>query len=385
MSGRTTLRALFWLTAASVPLFLIAEEKVDLAVINRIKSEAFENSKVMDHLFYLTDVHGPRLTGSPAFQGAADWAVMRLTDYGLTAKEEKWGPFGRGWASKHFEAHMIEPQYQPLIGIPLAWTGSTEGTVTAEPILAVIESEADFEKFKGKLKGKVVMSMGLKPLGVEIVASARRYTDAELAEVETAPDPSRNLRDPNGPDSPQGIRQRREKVQAFHDKLAKFLKDEGALVVLSYGIRGDGGTVFATSGGSEDPKRPIPIASVALTPEHYNRIFRLIQNKIPVKLQFNIQNEIYEGNNDSLNVTAEIPGGRKKDEIVMLGAHLDSWHGGTGATDNAAGCAVVMEAARILKALDLKMDRTVRLALWGGEGRRTVRVESLRKTTLRRP
>jgi carboxypeptidase Q len=118
------------LAAVGVPLLVLAEENVDLAMINRIKSEAFENSKVMDHLFYLTDVHGPRLTGSPNFQAAADWAVKRLTEYGLVAKEEKWGPFGRGWASKHFEAHMIEPQYQPLIGVPLAWTGSTEGTVT---------------------------------------------------------------------------------------------------------------------------------------------------------------------------------------------------------------------------------------------------------------
>jgi carboxypeptidase Q len=355
------------LAAVGVPLLVLAEENVDLTVINRIKSEAFENSKVMDHLFYLTDVHGPRLTGSPNFQAAADWAVKRLTEYGLTAKEEKWGPFGRGWASKHFEAHMIEPQYQPLIGIPLAWTGSTEGTVTGEPTLAVIEAEADFEKYKGKLNGKIVMMMKPKALGVETAAPGRRYTDTELAEVEAAPDPARNQRGPNGPETPEEARQRRDKQRAFRDKLAKFLQEEGALVALSYGYRGDGGTVFATAGGSEDPKRPIPIASVALTPEHYNRIARLMDHKIPVKLQFNIQNEIIEGNNDSLNVTAEIPGGRKKDEIVMLGAHLDSWHGGTGATDNAAGSAVVMEAARILKGLDFKMDRTVRLALWGGE------------------
>src|SRR5581483_11626608 len=123
----------------------------------------------------------------------------------------------------------------------------------------------------------------------------------------------------------------------------------------------------ATSGGPYDPKKPIPIPSVAVTPEHYNHIVRLVQHKIPVKLQFNIENQFFEGNNDSVNVIAEMPGTRKKDEVVMLGAHLDSWHGGTGATDNAAGSAVVMEAVRILKSLDLKMDRTVRLALWGGE------------------
>ena len=367
LATRKTLRAIVWVSAVSIPLLLLAEETVDLTVVNRIKSEAFENSKVMDHLFYLTDVHGPRLAGSPNFQAAADWTVKRLTEYGLTTKEEKWGPFGRGWASKHFEAHMIDPQYQPLIGVPLAWTAGTNGTVTGEPILAVLETDADLEKYKGKLSGKIVLTQKPKPLGIETTAPGRRYTDAELAEVEMAPDPARNLRGPGGPESPEEARQRRDKERAFRDKVAKFLKEEGALVALSYGYRGDGGTIFAMAGGSEDPKRPIPIASVALTPEHYNRIARLIDHKIPVKLQFNIQNEIYEGNNDSINVTAEIPGGRKKDEIVMLGAHLDSWHGGTGATDNAAGSAVVMEAARILKSLDLKMDRTVRLALWGGE------------------
>src|ERR1700680_1845343 len=130
MPGRKSLRAVLCLAAVGVPLLVLAEENVDLTVINRIKSEAFENSKVMDHLFYLTDVHGPRLTGSPHLPTPADLAVKRLTEYGLVAKEEKWGPFGRGWASKHFEAHMIEPQYQPLIGIPLAWTAGTGGTVT---------------------------------------------------------------------------------------------------------------------------------------------------------------------------------------------------------------------------------------------------------------
>ena len=135
MSRRTLTRALLSLALAGVPLWLLAAgEKLDLSVIHRIKSEAFENSKVMDHMFYLTDVHGPRLTGSPAYKGAADWVVERMTEYGVAAKEEKWGPFGRGWASKHFEAHMIDPQYQPLIGVPQAWTGSTDGTVTGEPI-----------------------------------------------------------------------------------------------------------------------------------------------------------------------------------------------------------------------------------------------------------
>src|SRR5947209_11667271 len=148
------------LAAILIPLLVWAGETVDLSSVNQIKTEAFENSKVMDHLFYLTDVNGPRLTGSPGFKGAADWVVSRLKEYGVSnAKEEKWGPFGRGWACKHYEGHMIEPQYSPLIGFPLAWTAGTEGVITGEPIMAIIQKPEDFEKYKGKLRGKIIMSM----------------------------------------------------------------------------------------------------------------------------------------------------------------------------------------------------------------------------------
>src|SRR5580700_2874242 len=370
-----TLRLILCLAAASIPLLVLAGEKVDLLVINRIKAEAFENSKVMDHMFYLTDVNGPRLTGSPAYKGAADWVVKRMTEYGLTAKEEKWGPFGRGWATKHFEAHLIEPQYQPLIGVPLAWTAGTDGTVTGEPIMVKITVDADFDKYKGKLKGKVVMTAPAKQLAMQTTASGHRLSDAELADESMAPEPGRSgfgFRPPGSADSqppatPEEMRQRREERRKFQDKLAQFWKDEGVLVLLSFGYNGDGGTVFASSGGPYDMKKPIAVTSVALTPEHYNRIARLMEHNIPVKLQFNIQNQVFEDQTDSVNVIAEIPGNSKKDEIVMLGAHLDSWHGGTGATDNAAGSAVVMEAVRILKSLNLNMDRTVRMALWSGE------------------
>jgi len=368
------IRTLIGVTIAA-PLLLLAAEKVDLLVINQIKSEAFEHSKVMDHMFYLTDVNGPRLTGSPNYKAAADWAVKRLTEYGLVAKEEKWGPFGRGWANKHFEANMIEPQYQPMIGVPLAWTAGTDGTVTGEPMMVTIHTEADFEKYKGKLKGKIVMMAPPKQVEMQTKATGHRLTDEELADEAKAPEPGRSpfgFRPPSPdgqppPATPEEARQRREERRKFQEKLAAFLKDEGVLVLLSFGYNGDGGTVFASSGGSYDPKKPIAVTSVAVTPEHYNRIARLMEHKIPVKLEFNIQNQFYDETTDSVNVIAEIPGHAKKDEIVMLGAHLDSWHGGTGATDNAAGSAVVMEAVRILKSLNLDMDRTVRMALWGGE------------------
>jgi carboxypeptidase Q len=376
MPKPNTTRTILCLAVASIPLLLLAGEKVDLLVINRIKTEAFENSKVMDHMFYLTDVNGPRLTGSPAYKAAADWVVKRMTEYGLSAKEEKWGPFGRGWTTKHFEAHLIEPQYQPLIGVPLAWTAGTDGTVTGEPIMVSIKVETDFEKYKGKLKGKVVMSAPAKQLAMQTTASGHRMTDAELAEEAIAPEPGRppfGFRPPGSADgqlppaTPEEARQRREERRKFQEKLAQFMKDEGALVLLSFGYNGEGGTVFASSGGPYEVKKPIAVTSVALTPEHYNRIARLMEHNIPVKLQFNVQNQFFEDQTDSVNVIAEIPGNSKKDEIVMLGAHLDSWHGGTGATDNAAGSAVVIEAARILKSLNLNMDRTVRMALWSGE------------------
>jgi hypothetical protein len=359
-----------------VPILLLAEEKVDLSIVNRIKSEAFENSKVMDTMFYLTDVHGPRLAGSPGYKEAGDWVVSRLNEYGLTnTREEKWGPFGKGWACKHYEAHMIAPQYSPLIGFPLAWTSGTEGTVSGEPIMVTIQTEKDLEKYKGKLKGKIVMTQPLHEVAFQTNALGRRYTDAELASESLAPEPGARpfgggrpqAGAPQIPTDPEARRKMMEERRKFQDTLAQFYKDEGALVILSAGYTGDGGTVFAASGGSYDPKKPTAIASVAVTPEHYNRIVRLIQHKIPVKLEFNIKNEFYTDNMDSFNVTAEIPGGSKKDEVVMIGAHLDSWQGGTGATDNAAGSAVMMEAMRILKAMDVKMDRTVRIGLWGGE------------------
>lgn len=385
MSSRKSL--CFLACAAAVPLLLLAQDKVDLSIVNRIKAEAFENSKVMDHMFYLTDVHGPRLTGSPGYKEAGDWVVSRLTEYGLAnVKEEKWGPFGRGWTCRHFEGHMLEPQYSSLIGFPLAWSAGTEGAVSGEAVQVSIENEKDFEKYQGKLKGKIVLSQPLKEVAFQTNPLGRRYTDAELASEILAPEPGHNAFGPRPPQAgsaaiPADPEERRKMMEArakFQDKVAQFYKDEGALVILSYGYNGDGGTVFASSArNAQDPKKPISLPSVALTPEHYNRMVRLINHKIPVKLEFNIRNEFFNDNQDSFNVVGEIPGNGKRDEVVMLGAHLDSWHGGTGATDNAAGSSVAMEAIRILKTLDLKdgPDRAGRPV--GRRRRRTPRVESI--------
>jgi hypothetical protein len=352
--------------AIAIPL-LLAQEKVDLSVVNRIKSEAFTNSKVMDTMFYLTDVHGPRLTNSPNYKAAGDWAVKRLEEYGLVnVHEEKWGPFGRGWANKYFEAHMEEPQFSSLFGVPLAWTSGTNGSVSGEPMLVSIRTEADFDKYKGKLKGKIIMTTEPRELPLPTKAEAHRYTDADLAEESEAPELGRPSRGP-GQRAGQPPMSREERMR-LQDKIAQFYREEGVLLILSAGPQGEGGTIFASSGGTYDPKKPVAVPAVALMPEHYNRIARLLAHKISVKLEFNIQNEVYNDNPDCFNILGEIPGtGPHKDEVVMLGAHFDSWHGGTGATDNGAGSAVMIEAARVLKAANLPMDRTVRIGLWGGE------------------
>jgi carboxypeptidase Q len=357
-----------------------AQERVDLGAIHKIREEALQNSKVMDHVFQLTDVYGPRLTNSPGFFAAADWVVKQLKEWGIEARQEKWGPFGRGWTYTHFSANLIAPQYAPLIGFPLAYSPGTNGTVIGEAMVANIAADSDFDRYRGKLKGKIVFMGVGRELPMITTSQGQRYTDDELVRISLAaeaggrggaPGTAALAADGNGgrggrggrggPGGPNG-------PQQFQNRLNQFLTDEGVAVVVRLGGgQSSGGTVFGQAAGSRDPKDAVPPPTVALTPEHYNRVLRLLDAKIPVKLEFEIQAKFLDDRNDSVNVIGEIPGGRKRDEVVMIGAHLDSWHGATGATDNAAGCAVMIEALRILKTLNLPMDRTVRMALWSGE------------------
>jgi len=361
-SGEFNLRQFAVILLVFTTLAAAAEETTDLSIVNRIKAEAFQNSQVMDHLFYLADVYGPRLTNSPGHRAAAEWVMKRLREYGLhNVKAEKWGPFGQSWKLTRFSGHMLAPQYQPLIGMPLAWTASTKGVISGEPVLAPLRNEADFGKFKGQLRDKIVLIMDAKNIEMSTEPLAHRFTDQELFTRAKAPDPARL-----GPTT-AAARAQREAAAAFRKKRNQFLRDEGALVVLQYSSRGDGGTVFAQSGGSRDVNDPIPPPTVALTPEHYNRIARLIAHQIPVKLEFDIESEMIRDQTDSFNVVGEIPGHARKGELVMVGGHLDSWHGASGATDNGTGCAVAIEAVRIVAALHVPLDRTVRIALWGGE------------------
>jgi len=349
------------------------QERVDLAAVHRIRTEAFENSNVMEHLFYLTDVHGPRLTGSPQLRAAGEWVVQQLNQMGAAnARLEKWGPFGRGWSYSYFSAHLQEPGYSSLIGFPLAWTPGTNGRISGELVIAPIEKEEDFEKYRGKLTGKIVLLGIPREVAQETEAASRRYSDKELEEITDTRIPSPKALF----DFPKREPERDwESMRRFRRKRNEFLVKEGVLAVLTPGMgslqssshRSQSGTVFAAAGGSQRPEEPVPPPMAAITPEHYNRIARLVARKLPVKIALEIDARFYDQDKDSFTVVGEIPGKRKPDEVVMVGGHLDSWHGGTGATDNAAGCAVALEVMRILKSLNLEMDRTVRLALWTGE------------------
>ena len=384
-----------WILLAFAPL--TAQERVDLSVVNQIKTEAFENSKVMDHLSYMADMYGPRLTGSPEFKQAADWALKRFQEYGLVNGHlEKWGPFGRSWTLEKFSVELLEPRYSLMSGWPLAWSRSTDGPVSGEPILTpmarsfdVKKAEADLqtyiEKYKGKLRGKIVMlSEPIQDvLRNELKPAFSRYTAAELADLATAPQPFQKAEfDPNNIVIPEDPQERirfmmslpqdvstklSERRQAINVKRSEFLVQEGVVAVLTDDQRAHDSLAFAEAAGSFKAKDQLAPPSFILTAEHYNRIARLIAKKAAVRIQVNLQAKVSDSDVDAYNVVAEIPGGSKKDEVVMLGAHFDSWHSGTGATDNGSGSAVMMEVVRILKALNLKMDRTVRIALWSGE------------------
>jgi len=356
MNKNRSLFVIFAFCLAILPLY--SQEKVDLDVVHRIRAEALNHSKVMDTVFYLADVNGPRVNNSPGFFSAVKWCEKRLREYGLeNVAGEPWR-FGKGWGFSYFSAHMMEPSYAPLNGFPLAWTPGTGGIVRAPAIHAVLKKEEDLAKYKGKLKGKIVLIDPPREIKLSLKPLARRYTEKDLEDRALAAEPV--LRKPVPPG-------RREKRRKFRNKLYQFLRDEGALAVVRISYKGQAGLVAGSRFGSQKPGDPVPPPSMALAAEQYNRIVRLLEKKIGVTLQLEIKARFYEDTLDSINVVGEIPGGAKADEVVMLGGHLDSWHGGTGATDNAAGVAVAIEAMRILKTLGLEMDRTVRVALWGGE------------------
>ncbi len=360
-TARLRLLAVALILVFSVPSAALSagREKIDYEALYKIKQEGLQRSQVMEIMSWLTDVYGPRLTGSPNIRAAAEWAVDKLTEWGLQgARLEPWGPFGRGWSNEHFSLHVVEPTPFPLIGFPKAWTPGTDGPVQAEAVIATFEKEADLDQYRGKLAGKIVLATPMPRIQAQWQAPGHRFTDEELAERAMAPEPGQR-----GNFDVARFRRLRE----FRNKVAEFLRGEGVVAVLDTCERCTGGTVFVSSGGPRDPEAAGTVPQITLTAEHYGRIYRMLQKEIPVKLELDVRNTFHDEDLSAFNVVAEIPGTDLADQLVMLGAHFDSWHSGTGATDNGAGSAAMMEAVRILQAAGLKPRRTIRIALWSGE------------------
>ena len=352
------------------------QEKVDTAVIAKIKEEGMYRSKVMESLSWLTDVYGPRLTGSPEFKEAADWAKKKLEELGLqNVAIESW-KFGKGWSLKSFSAQMIEPRVQPLIAYPKAWSPSTKGTVRGNAVYLDVKTEDDLQKYKGKLKGAIVLISEPRDLKARFTPQADRLTDEDLLKMANADMPRGRVR--AGMRDTSAFRRFLERATMSRKRM-EFCQQEGALVIVETS-QGDGGTLFVQGAlvpqpadtpmdrriGAYDPKAPKILTQVVVAAEHYNRMVRIIQKGSRVKMELNLEAE-FSDDQPGMNIVGEIPGTDLKDEIVMIGGHFDSWHGGTGATDDGTGSAVCMEAMRILKTLDLKPRRTIRIGLWGGE------------------
>ncbi len=364
---------IFFLLLTYLSLPVNAQEKMDSTVVAKIKDEGMNRSQVMEILSYLSDVYGPRLTGSPGYNRAADWARGKLASWGLENTHfEAWGPFGRGWSLKRFSAHVVEPQIFPLIAFPLAWSPGTNGTITGEAIYLDAKTDSALQTFRGKLKGKFVLLGDQRELKAHFEPEGRRQADSTLLKLANADMPD--------------VRQRRFEMNPEQKARAllsfnkwKMCEKEGAAAILTISP-GDGGNIFVQAAmvpvhpdtpstrriSPYDPKAPKILPQAVVGAEHYNRLIRMMQKGEHVKIEMNL--EVTFSKEDSCrNIIAELPGTDLKDEVVMIGAHFDSWHGGTGATDNGTGSAVCMEAMRILKTLGLHPRRTIRIGLWGGE------------------
>lgn len=390
-------------------------------VLEKIKDEGMNRSQVMRTISMLTDVYGPRLTGSPQSRVAAEWTANQLTEWGLAnANLETWGPFGRGWSLERSTIAMVEPNYAPLIGHTKAWSPSLPRTVRGTPIYFNASTPEEMEQFRGKLGRAIVLISPPRELSAHFEPEATRKTDKELLELAnidpnalrsgrsrtsrrapdsasvgsgspaaapaTAATPSIASPVPSDNNSPPAAprNETRSSSQLQADKW-QMAYEEGAAVILEPG-RGDGGNVFVASvtmprapdSASANnpfsrgprpwsPEAATPLPQMVLAAEHYNRLVRMIELGNSPVLEIDIVTHLHDETLDSFNIIAEIPGTDLKDEVVMLGAHFDSWQAGTGATDNAVGCGVAMEAVRILKSIGIEPRRTIRIALWTGE------------------
>ena len=340
---------------------------VDWDMAAKIREEGLQRSQVMDIVGYMTDVLGGRLTLSEDMKRAQLWAEDKMEKLGLeNVVIEPFMDYGAAWDNEYFSLHMLEPDYQPMVGFPLAYTSGTKGKVIAPAVIASdIQTKKDLERYRGKLKGVVVLST--PPFALDMAALTQgvsRLTADDLKQIEEAVVP-RPQRAPTTlpPPNPDLVKP---------EERMEFFRAEGAVAVLQC-TGGQMGSVvgYSRPGANEDKwsreKTLATLPIIAVTPEHYNRMYRILKRDIPVKVEIEVRNRVGDKVEKASNVLGEIPGTDLAGEIVMLGAHYDSWHEAAGASDTAAGCAVALEAARILKAIGAKPRRTVRVAFWGGE------------------
>src|SRR6185369_12166770 len=341
-------------------------------LLSRIRKEAIERSQIMKTMHMFTDVYGPRLTGSPNHKAAADWAVKQMTAWGLeNAHLEPWDFKHPGWLNERLTAHLISPVKDPLVCEVLAWTPSTKGTVQASVYQLVLPQRPTQEQLtmvlnnnKAKVRGKIVLVGKPATIPVNLSPPAKRLSDEQAAErygpnARPFAFPSPSPTPTPAPNAPKPLTNRE-----VDEQLDTFLKENDALVRVN-----DAGREFrqirAFNNSTFDVNKVIP--TVVMSNEDYGRISRILNDGTDVMLEFNIVNRVYPEGATSYNTIGEIRGSDKADEVIMLGGHLDSWHAATGATDNAIGCTIMMEAARILKTLGVKPRRTIRVALWSGE------------------
>ena len=353
----------FPLLLLTVSLFA-QHEKQDEAMLAKIRNEGLNHSQVMDIAFYLTDANGPRLMQSPGYFKAANWAKTTLGSWGLQQVSlEPWGHWGKGWELEKFYFAMTAPYYKPLIAFPKTFTPGTQGLRHASVVLLEATDSAGLMKYRGKLKDKIVLLLKNDSLPLGFSPDARRYTEEEL----------KNMADyvpkAAAPAAPNKAYEASRTAANFLFQAKDFAKEEGALCMLSSSTRNSDGTVFVQNGTVYSPETPETFNDLAVAYEDYTSIVRLLQHHIPVELDLDLRTKIYAQDQQGYNVIGEIAGTDKKlkSQLVMIGGHLDSWQGATGATDNAAGSAVMMEAVRILKAVGYNPRRTIRIALWGGE------------------
>ena len=334
----------------------------DSLMIAKIREEGFRHSQVMDIAFHLTDANGPRLMQSPGYFRAAEWAKTQLNYWGLeNAQLEAWGKWGKGWELQKFYLAMTGPYYMPLVGFPKTFSSGTNGLQHAEVVLLELKDSTDLEVYRGKLKNKIILIKRTDSLPLGLQPDAVRYTDSDLIRLAAF--------DPKMPATPNTNAAAYRAEASLLAATKKFASSEGALGVLTSSTRNSDGTVFVQNGIPYNSEMRPALNDISISYEDFMTMQRLLTHQIPVSLDLELQSKIYEDDQKGYNVIAEIPGTDSvlKKELVMIGGHLDSWQGSTGATDNGAGSSVMLEVIRILKAIGLKPRRTIRIALWGGE------------------